>query len=288
MTNPNILSCGEVLWDLFPDGPRFGGAPANFACHAARLGAGVSLLSAVGADERGEAAVAQLRKFGVDTALVQRRTDAPTGAVTVTLDQAGKPTFRIEPDAAWDRVGLTTEAKAAAEQMDAVYFGTLGQRGAVSRGTMRHILERARARDLPRVLDVNLRRPFYDAKLIAESIGLASVLKLSSDELVEVAQASHVALAGDAADTLRALLTCHRLCLVAMTCGADGAVLVSPRETIRQPGIPVVVRDTVGAGDAFTAALTIGLLRGEPLAAVARNACELAAATCTHAGALPE
>ncbi len=288
MTSHAILSFGEVLWDLFPDGPRFGGAPANFACHAARLGATVSILSAVGADARGGEACAILHKFGVDTSLVQRRTDAPTGAVSVTLDQAGKPSFRIEPGAAWDKIDPPPDAASAAGRVDAVYFGTLGQRGPVSRATLREILRRAQTRGLLRVLDVNLRSPFHDPALIVESIGLASVLKLSSDELAEVARASGLALSATPETTLRSLLTRHRLALVAMTCGAEGAVLVSPSETIHQPGIPTLVRDTVGAGDAFTAAMTVGLLRGEPLDRIARHACELASATCAHAGALPE
>lgn len=226
-----------MLWDLFPDGPRFGGAPANFACHAARLGAEVSIVSAVGADARGDEACAIIRKFGVDTSLVQRRADAPTGAVSVSLDQAGKPTFRIEPGAAWDKLDATPAATTAAGKVDAVYFGTLGQRGSTSRATIRDILRRAKERDIMRMLDVNLRSPFYDAALIAESIGLASVLKLSSDELAEVARACGLESSTAPEPTLRALLVRHRLALIAMTCGAEGAILVSRSETIHQPGI---------------------------------------------------
>lgn len=288
MTSPSILSYGEVLWDIFPDGPRFGGAPANFACHAARLGAKVSILSALGIDARGDGALAILRRFGVDTSLVQRTSDAATGAVSVLLDKDGKPTFRIEPGAAWDRIDLTPEAKAAAPRAGAIYFGTLSQRSAVSRETLRHLLTAAKSRGTRRVFDVNLRSPFHDPKLVADSIRLASVLKLSSDEIEGVAQATKIPVSIDPVTTLRALRERHGLELIAMTCGADGAVLVSAHETIRQPGIPTIVRDTVGAGDAFTAALTVGLLRGHPLARIARDACELAAATCAHAGALPE
>ena len=90
-----ILSCGEVLWDLFPEGPRFGGAPANFACHAAALGARVSITSAVGGDSRGREAIKILRAYDVDTSPIQRIADAPTGAVSVTLDATGKPAFTI-------------------------------------------------------------------------------------------------------------------------------------------------------------------------------------------------
>jgi fructokinase len=283
-----LLSCGEVLWDLFPDGPRFGGAPANFACHAALQGARVSLLSAVGDDARGRDAVAILARFGVDSTWVQRRPDAPTGAVTVAVDAAGKPSFTIEAGAAWDQVAWSPALAAHVATVDAVYFGTLGQRSAVSRATIRQVLQAAQTRGLPRVLDVNLRRPFCDATLIRESVAHASILKLSDDELAEVAGACGIVSGRAPADTLRDF--CHRfaLDLVALTRGAEGALLVSPTETVDQPGIPTVVRDTVGAGDSFTAALTVGLLQGEPLKIIARRACEIAAAVCAHAGAVPE
>ena len=108
-----ILSCGEVLWDLFPDGPRFGGAPANFACHAARLGAQVSLLSAVGDDTRGHEAIAILQGFGIAPSLIRVIADAPTGAVGVTVDAAGKPSFEIRAGAAWDQITWTPELATA-------------------------------------------------------------------------------------------------------------------------------------------------------------------------------
>lgn len=288
MKQPTILSCGEVLWDLFPAGPRFGGAPANFACHAALQGSRVALLSAVGADAPGREAAAILQRFGVDTSLLQRIVDAPTGVVSVSVNDAGKPSFVIHAGSAWDRIAWTPELETRLAAVDAVYFGTLGQRGEISRTTIQRALQVAQARGIPRVLDVNLRRPFFDAALIRASVSHASVLKLSDDELAEVVGACGVARERTPADTLRALLAHSALELVAMTRGADGALLVSSTEIIDQPGIPTVICDTVGAGDSFTAALVVGLLRGVSLATIARVACETAAAVCAHAGAVPE
>ncbi len=287
MNRPAILACGEVLWDLFPEGPRFGGAPANFACHAAMLGGQVAMLSAVGNDAHGDEAAAILQSFGVDTSLVQRIADAPTGSVGVSLDAAGKPNFEIHAGSAWDRIAWTTTLEAQTAGVDAIYFGTLGQRGEQSRATIQRAMILAKARDILRVLDVNLRRPFYDAALIRESIEQASVLKLSDEELPEVAAACDLALDAKPDATLRAMITRFDLDLIAMTRGAEGALLVSGKETIAQPGIPTTVRDTVGAGDSFTAALVIGLLRGDSLQTIARNACETAAAVCGHDGAVP-
>ena len=287
MSKPRILSCGEVLWDLFPEGPRFGGAPANFACHAAILGGDVAILSAVGNDARGHEAVAILQGFGIDASLVQRIEDSPTGSVGVNVDGAGKPSFAIHAGSAWDHIAWTSALESRIAEMDAIYFGTLGQRGEASRATIRQALKLARARGILRVLDVNLRKPFCDAALIRDSIAHASVLKLSDDELGEVAATCGVALDAKPEATLRALLTRFGLDLVVMTRGAKGALLVSANDAINQPGIPTQVVDTVGAGDSFTAAFVLGLLRGEAREVILRKACETATAVCSQSGAVP-
>ena len=287
MSKHRILSCGEVLWDLFPEGARFGGAPANFACHAALLGSQVSMLSAVGNDARGTDAIAILQGFGIDTSLVQRIADVPTGSVGVSVDAAGKPGFEIHAGSAWDRIAWTSALEARIAKVDAIYFGTLGQRGEVSRATIRQGLNLAKARGILRVLDVNLRRPFHDAALIRESIAQASVLKLSDDELPEVAAACDIVPDAKPETALRALLNRFALDHVVMTRGAHGALLVSPDDAVNQPGIPTKVVDTVGAGDAFTAAFVLGFLRGDTPDAILRKACEVASAVCAQPGAVP-
>ena len=288
LRKPKILSLGEVLWDLFPEGPRFGGAPANFACHASALGAKVSMASAVGDDPRGNNATAILRDYGIDVSPIQVIAGTPTGAVSVRVDHHGKPSYTIEKNAAWDRIEWTPELESALDNTDAVYFGTLGQRSDLSRETIRRALDIAKASSTPRILDVNLRAPFFDADLIRESIELASVVKLSDEELDPVAAACGLATANDPETTLHALLDGHALDLVVLTRGADGALLVSPTEAVDQPGIPTEVCDTVGAGDSFTAALAIGQLRGDALTDIARNACQLASLVCSQPGAVPK
>jgi fructokinase len=287
MDTPRILSCGEVLWDLFPDGARFGGAPANFACHAALLGARVALLSAVGCDTRGTEARGILTGFGIDTAPVRSVPTSPTGTVGVSVDPNGKPTFEIHADAAWDQLAWSDALDESLAGVDAVYFGTLGQRGAASRATIRRVLGEAKARGILRVLDINLRPPFYDGELLRESVALASVLKLSDEELPEVAAACGVEPGSTPAGTLVALRSRLSLDCIVLTRGAEGALLVNQAGTTEQPGIPTAVVDTVGAGDSFTAAFVLGLLRKEPGEAILRHACETASAVCAHAGAVP-
>ena len=287
MDAPRILSCGEVLWDLFPDGARFGGAPANFACHAALLGARVAMLSAVGCDARGTEALSILAGFGIDTAPVRSLPSAPTGTVGVSVDSAGKPAFDVHTDTAWDQLAWSAPLGESLSRVDAVYFGTLGQRGATSRATIRRVLDEARARGILRVLDINLRPPFYNRELLRDSVALASVLKLSDEELPVVAAACGVEPGLAPAATLYALRSRLFLDCIVLTRGAEGALLVSETGTTEQPGIPTAVVDTVGAGDSFTAAFVLGLLRSEPHAAILRHACETASSVCAHAGAVP-
>ncbi len=286
MESPIIVSLGEVLWDLFPEGERFGGAPANFACHAAILGANVSMVSAVGGDRHGCEALDILRDYGIDVSLMQTVSDAATGTVGVALDSAGKPNFTIHENSAWDRIKWSDEIEARVKETDAVYFGTLGQRSEVSRRTIRRCIDAARDAGIPRIVDINLRSPFFDNDLIRESIELASILKLSDDELPEVSSACGIHSSASPETLLRHLLESQNLDLVVMTCGAQGATLATPDGVVRQQGIQTQVKDTVGAGDSFAAAFLLGLLRSEPHDQILHKACAIAAAACSHSGAV--
>jgi fructokinase len=288
MKRPTIISLGEVLWDLFPDGERFGGAPANFACHAAIQGADVTMLSAVGDDKNGHDAIGILSAYGIDVSFMQIIPDAPTGTVGVALDNNGKPTFVIHQGSAWDRLVWNDAIASRIATVDAIYFGTLGQRDPVSRATIREAVETAALAGIPRVLDINLRPPFFDAEMIRNSVQLASILKLSDDELVEVCSACRISETDQPEGYLRGLLEFGSLDMVVLTRGENGAVLVTHEGMITQDRINRNVIDTVGAGDAFTAAFLVGELRGDPHDQNLRKSCEVAAATCAHSGSVPE
>lgn len=288
MNRPVIISLGEVLWDLFPDGARFGGAPANFACHAAALDARVSMISAIGDDLQGREAIEILNGYGVDVSMIELIAGASTGSVGVDLDELGVPIFTIHEDAAWDRIAWSSSLEAKVLEANAVYFGTLGQRGEISREMTHRLLVAAEAVGIPRVLDVNLRQPYFDSDLIRESIERCSILKFSDSELSEVAIACEISGESHSEGILQALRDRYMLDVVAMTRGPKGALIVAADEIIDQAGIPVTIADTVGAGDAFAARLVTGILSGEELTIVAREACENAALVCSQNGAVPE
>ena len=288
MKRSTIISLGEVLWDLFPDGERFGGAPANFACHAAIQGADVTMLSAVGDDKNGHDAIGILSAYGIDVSLIQIIPDAPTGMVGVALDNNGKPTFVIHQGSAWDRLVWNDAIASRIATVDAIYFGTLGQRDVISRTTIRRAVEAAATKGIPCILDINLRPPFFDAEMIRDSVQLASILKLSDDELVEVCSACSISKTDQPEGDLRGLLEFGSLDMVLLTRGKDGAVLGTYEGTSTQDGIDGSVIDTVGAGDAFAAAFLVGELRGYAHDQNLRKSCEVAAATCAHSGSVPE
>lgn len=283
-----IVGLGEVLWDVFPDGPRFGGAPANFACSAAGIGGNlvsVSVVSSVGLDELGRQALEELKIRRVETALVAQQ-DKVTGQVIVTLDAKGSASYRFLEDTAWDNIPWTAELANAAQRTDAVCFGTLGQRAPVSRDTIRRFVSATRG-DCLRVLDINLRPPYWTPAVILDSLPLANVVKLNSDELPVVAEL--LILNGGELDVLRHLQRQFQLKLVALTRGDSGSVLLDEQGNVSDlTGMPVKVVDTVGAGDAFTAATIIGLLQRRPLTDIHHWANSVAAFVCTQPGATPQ
>jgi fructokinase len=284
-TRPVVVGLGEALWDVLPDADHFGGAPANVALHAAALGAESWLVSAVGQDARGDAALARLDGAGVRRDTVARLGDHPTGVVRVTLDAAGHPVYDIAAESAWDYVPWSVAVQQVAERADAVAFGSLAQRSPTSRATIRRAVATTRSASW-RLFDVNLRQRYYDADVLAESMELANAVKLNEEELPVVSQLCGVA-DGPPLHQLRALCDRFALRLAALTRGPCGAVLVTPNEVCESTAPPTVVADTVGAGDAFTATLLIGILAGRALDEVSRRANAVAAYVCSQPGATP-
>ena len=283
---PVVVGLGEVLWDIFPDGPRFGGAPANFACSAAGLARGrfdIAMVSAVGTDVLGHLAIASLVEHQVNVAAVSQ-IHTPTGQVHVQLDEQGHATYEFAADVAWDRLEWSNELEQLAHRTDAVCFGTLGQRSEVSLATIRRFVAATRPTAL-RILDVNLRPPFVSDAIILDSLRLANILKLNDEELSVLARL--IGLTGSPAEMLRRLADEFAFQVVALTRGVNGALLIRGDEISEHPGVAAHVVDTVGAGDAFTAALALGLLDGRDLETINRTACEVAAFVCSQSGATP-
>ena len=283
-SRPVVVGLGEVLWDVYPDAARFGGAPANFACHAASLDAESWLASSVGVDDPGDRALDTLRQHGVESACVARDAKRQTGRVDVTLDAQGRASYEFADNTAWDHIAWSDALDSLARRCDAVCFGTLAQRSSQSRDTVQRFVKTTPSTAL-RMFDVNLRKQFYDAAVIDQSLRLATALKLNEEELPIVARLCGVN-ESDPRDAMRALMNMYSLRLVGLTRGPDGATLIAGGEESTSPALTTTVVDTVGAGDAFTAAVVVDFLAGVPLADVNAHANAVAAYVCCQPGAV--
>lgn len=279
----SVVSLGEVLWDLLPAGPQLGGAPANFVCHARALGAEARLVSRVGDDNLGRKIIAQLDALGLGTDCIAMDARHATGTVGVELE-SGQPRYVIHENVAWDFIEASPHALAAVHAANAVCFGTLAQRSEPSRRAIRALVS-ASASGAFRVCDINLRQHFYSHELLAESLALANVLKLNDAELPVLA--ALFGFAGDTRAQLAALVGRFALRLVVLTRGTHGSVLFDGANWSEHPGIEVEVKDTIGAGDSFTAATVLGFLAGWPLDRINAFANEVAAFVCSQSGATP-
>ena len=282
--SPLVVGVGEVLWDVLPEGRTLGGAPANVAYHAASLGARAAVAGCVGDDPDGREIIAALTEAGVDCRAIAVDADHPTGWVSVDLDDHGKATFTIHEDVAWDFLPAGEALADLAARAEAICYGSLAQRSGPSRETIRSFLA-ATGPEALRICDINLRPPLVDREIVVGCLEAADILKLNDDELPVICRLLSVE--GDEIAAMRHLQAAFSLDTVILTKGADGSILLAGDRVLRQQGRKVAVADTVGAGDAFTAAIAVGLLLGLALPDVHQRAEQVAAYVCTQPGATP-
>ena len=280
-----VVGLGEMLWDLLPTGKQLGGAPTNFAYMTGLLGDRAIVASRIGKDRLGNAAARRLARIGLPTSHLQVDRVHPTGTVNVSVDDHGQPQFESLEKVAWDYFEWTQQWQQLAAEADAVCFGSLAQRSAQSRVSILAFLEGLRPGAL-RIFDVNLRQAFFTMDVLMESAARADILKLNEEELPRVA----ALLGATVTDRLAAahwILKRFQLKMICVTRGGKGSLLVTPDGTDAHPGYPVTVADTVGSGDAFTAALVHKYLRKSSLKAMNAAANRLGSWVASQVGATP-
>jgi fructokinase len=288
--NFNVIGVGEVLWDLILTGPQLGGAPANFSYHAHALGAQAQVITRVGKDDHGREIIRRFHEMGLPETGVQVDETVPTGTAKVALSGDGLAHFTIQENVAWDFIAVTDEAVAVSRRAAAICFGSLAQRCEASRNTIQYLVA-ATPPDALRVFDINMRQQFYSRDVVEKSFRLANVLKLNDDELPRLADM--FSLTGSTKDQIGQLAHTFGLRLVALTRGPNGSLLYqkdNDNNDVRWsdcPSRPVKVVDTVGAGDSFTAAMVMGLLRKMDLDEINTIANEVARYVCSQPGATP-
>ena len=280
-----LVGIGEVLWDMLPSGKQLGGAPANFAFHANMLGGKGVVASCIGNDELGEKVLDTLDtlKLSCDYILIDKQ--HATGTVSVKINKKGTPFYIIQENVAWDFIHSSHQLTKLAKKADVVCFGSLAQRSEISRRTIQSFIKATQPSCLC-VFDINLRQSFYSSEIIRESLKLADVLKLNNEELPIVA--NMLSVAGSELNILKKLAKRYSLRMIALTRGDKGSLLFSEGATSVHKGYCIRVIDTVGAGDSFTAALTLGMMRGYKLDLINEYANRVACFVCSQAGAMSE
>jgi len=285
-----VLLFGEALVDVLDGRPVPGGAPLNVAVHLASLGFAVSFVSRIGDDPDGALVRDVLSRAGIPDSGLQVDRDRPTARSTVSF-AAGAPRFAIPGDQAFDFVEPSRAGGTArAFRPRAFGFGTLAQRSWRGRSALDAILGSGNG---VRVVDLNLREPWYRADTVTETLARAQVLKVSEEEALETVRLLGLPPASGAADAAALLSRWRGPRQVFVSRGSAGALAFTSRrhreELLEAPAspLPSALRDTVGAGDAFTAAVVAGAVLDWPAQETLRKGSDLAAAVCTLDGALP-
>ncbi|MDD3311293.1 carbohydrate kinase [Pseudodesulfovibrio sp.] len=284
MPDLTAIGLGEILWDVLPDRSTLGGAPANFAYHVNALGGTGVPLSRIGDDKLGRQTLDALLAKNVSTRHLSLDPDHPTGTVLAKLDPEGVATYTFPDNVAWDFLAPTPDDLLLAARADIICFGTLAQRSPASRQAVRTVLRHAP--QALKIFDANLRQHFWDSATLRTSLALADVLKLNDAELDTLT--TLFCLPQNPRAAMETLLHRYDLKLAVLTRGPHGSLVLSPQNASDLPGQPTPVADTIGAGDAFTAAMALAYLHGQSTDQINRYAANVAANVCAMPGAMPD
>ncbi|SEC19188.1 fructokinase [Tenacibaculum sp. MAR_2009_124] len=275
----NIVCFGEVLWDVFPTYKRIGGAPLNVAIRLQSFNNEVTMVSSVGEDFEGNEIISFMKHEGLSLEYIQKSKFA-TGKVEVSLDDKGSASYVIVEDSAWDFIKFEERMETVVKNSDVFIFGSLINRNRVSHETLLKLLDIAPYK----VLDVNLRSPYYDTLILKELLEQTNFLKINEEEYLELFQLLNIEITTIESD-FKVLSRIYNLEAICMTKGEEGAVLYYKRNFYYSKTIKVEVVDTVGAGDSFVAALLDGLLKNKPPEQALRYACAIGALVASKPGA---
>lgn len=277
-----VLSVGEVVFDRYEDRLRLGGAPLNLAYYVRALGHEGIVASRVGNDELGKSLTREVAALGLSRELIQVDELRPTVVVDVKHTSIGDPSFCIPRDVAWDYLSYSDDLGEVASRAEAICFGTLCLRSEHSRHTVRSLVEGTGQFVF---CDMNLRPPYYDRDIITNALKLSKGIKMNAGELKVIRDQL-----GEKSKSqeyfIQQLIEIYELSILCLTLGSDGSHIYTPGEHFYAQGCNVQVRDTVGCGDAFAAAILVGWLSGMDLPEMLCLANNLGAQVATQLGAL--
>ncbi|HKO76331.1 MAG TPA: carbohydrate kinase [Flavobacterium sp.] len=279
----NVVCYGEVLFDIFPNHKKIGGAPLNVAIRLASLGIQSQIISRIGNDEIGKELLQYIKDHKVNSDSIQVDKDLKTGEVIVQLNDKGSASYTINYPAAWDKIIETPENEITVKKADALVFGSLVCRDSVSQNTLFELINYAKYT----VFDVNLRAPFYNKELLNHLMHEADFIKFNDDEIYEISEylrSPFHSLEQNILFIAEQTNTRH----ICVTKGSHGAVLYYNNQFHYNSGYKIKVADTVGAGDSFLAGLLSKLLAGEQPQSAIDFACAIGALVAQKEGANPK
>lgn len=277
----DIICFGEMLWDVLPTGKQPGGAPMNVAVHLKNLGANPQIISRIGNDELGQELLTFITEKGLSTALIQQGETHLTGVVKANVTDKNEVTYKIVQPVAWDYIQYNETLEKAVEKADLFVYGSLAARSTATADTLFQLLRKARLK----VFDVNLRAPHYDQITLEHLFNYADIVKMNAQELTLVSK--WYQLDSNEEKAIAGLATRFGLQTICVTKGEHGAVLWTNEQFYRSGGFQVEVKDTIGSGDSFLAALLTYLLQGKPPQESLQFACATGSLVATYRGATP-
>lgn len=277
------VAFGEVLYDIFGNEKKIGGAPLNVALRMKALGAETNMISCVGNDENGESIINEITNLGLQTDTILKSDDFPTGLVHVTLDESKSATYEILYPSAWDKIVLNEEARDLVVNSDVLIYGSLVCRDEVSRQALEELLNT----HTYKVFDVNLRKPHYSYELLLELMQFANFIKFNDEELTEISAALDSPYTS-LEENMNFICSLTNATAICVTRGKDGALLLWDKHLYENKGYTVKVEDTVGAGDSFLGALVTSLLTDKEPQEALNFACATGALVAGSSGANPE
>lgn len=273
---------GEILFDVFLEHKKIGGAPLNVASRFNSLGGEVAIISSVGNDVNGILLVEYLNDQGINTKAIQVNDTYPTGIVNVILNEKGNASYDINYPSAWDKIETTNNAIEIVKNADFLVYGSLSSRDLVSKNTLLSLLNVAKYK----IFDVNLRSPHYSKKTIEDLMQKSDFIKFNDDELNEICEYLN-SNKKSLEQNIKFISKLTNTPTVCVTLGPHGAVLYTNNTFYYNSGFKVNVVDTVGSGDSFLATLIIMLLDGGKPQNALNHACAIGAIVAQSEGANP-
>jgi len=280
---PYILCFGEVLWDIFPEGSKAGGAPFNVAYNVHKMRVDVQVLSKTGNDDLGKKLCEQIRNWGISTQLIQVDENHPTSTVIAKIDEHNEATYEIINDVAWDHIQYFPEYNELVSNAEAFVFGSLSSRNETTRNTLLKLLDQAKLK----IFDVNLRPPFIDVELIKTLLHKADVVKINKSELQQILELTEEQYSTEE-DAVKTIQRHFAVDEIVLTKGSEGARYFIGDKSYTLPAVPITVADTVGSGDAFLSGFIAKRIFNETPEEILKNAVSLGAFITSKYGACPD